>query len=105
MRTSAATWTRSGATAGALLRSGDAPIHDQPRSHDEARLVRGQVEGGRGDVLGPAELGGELPLADRGVALLRVLVRLLEVALHERREDRPGQQRIDANPMLGDVDL
>src|SRR6266568_2747989 len=77
----------------------------QTRGHHEPRLVGGEEECRAGNILGPAKVTGELPLADRGHPLLRVAVRLLQIALHERGEDGARQQGVDADAVRREVAL
>src|SRR5438477_7300937 len=65
-------------------------VDDQARGHYESRFVGGQVERRVGNILGPAEVVAELALADRRHPLLRVRVGVLQVALDEGCQDRPG---------------
>jgi len=78
-----------------------AAVDDHVRAGDEASRVAGQVEHGRGDVLGPADAARRLQaaaaLGQRGGHLLRGRAVQAEAAAEDRGGDEARHHRVDAD--------
>src|SRR3954468_4165950 len=79
--------------------AGYAAVDEERRRRDEARLVRGEEEHGVGHLLRLGEA------AHRNVhePTCRALLVLGEELPEQRRVDRPGAQRVDANSLAGEL--
>ena len=84
--------------SGSSLGTSDAAVHEHPGAEHEARLVRGEEQGSRRDLLGRAEVAGQLALLDGLEARDRVVVALREIAIDERRVDRAGRSALTRIP-------